>query len=130
VILVDTHVVVWLAFHQDRLSKKAREVIDDARKTKDGLAISGITLLELATLASKGRLHLNITLESFLQEVESRFVVLPINSAACARIVELPAAYPKDPADRMIGATALVEGLVLLTADREIRRSKVVRTAW
>jgi PIN domain nuclease of toxin-antitoxin system len=130
VILVDTHVAVWLAFHQDRLSKKAREVIDDARKSKDGLAISAITLLELATLANKGRLHLNITLESFLQEVESRFVVLPINSAACARIVELSAAYPKDPADRMIGATALVEGLILVTADREIRRSKVVRTIW
>jgi PIN domain nuclease of toxin-antitoxin system len=130
VILIDTHVVVWLAFHQDRLSKKAREIIDDARKSKDGLAISAITLLELATLASKGRLHLNITLESFLLEVESRFVVLPINSAACARIVELPAAYPKDPVDRMIGATALVEGLILLTADREIRRSRVVRTIW
>ncbi len=129
-ILVDTHVVVWLAFHQDRLSKKAREAIDDARKSEDGLAICDITLLELATLASKGRLHLNITLESFLQEVESRFAVLPISARACARIIGLPAAYPKDPADRIIGATALVEGLALLTADREIRRSKAVRTIW
>lgn len=129
-ILVDTHVVVWLAFHQDRLSKRAREAIDDARESGDGLAISDITLLELATLASKGRLHLNITLESFLREVESRFHILPISSGACARIVELPAAYPKDPADRIIGATALVEGLTLLTADREIRRSKVVPTIW
>jgi PIN domain nuclease of toxin-antitoxin system len=130
VILVDTHVVAWLAFHQDQLSKKAREVIDEARKSKGGLAISGITLLELATLARKGRLHLNMTLESFLQEVESRFVVLPISSRACARIVELSANYPKDPADRIIGATALVEGLTLLTADREIRRSKAVPTIW
>ncbi len=129
-ILVDTHVVVWLAFHQDRLSKKAREVIEDVRKNKGGLAISDITLLELATLASKGRLHLNITLESFLREVESRFVVLPIGSAACARILELPATYPKDPVDRIIGATALVGGLTLLTADREIRRSKVVNAIW
>jgi hypothetical protein len=38
--------------------------------------------------------------------------------------------YPKDPADRIIGATALVEGLFLLTADRGIRRSKAVRTIW
>lgn len=129
-ILVDTHVVVWLAFHQDQLSKQAREAIDDARKSEDGLAISGITLLELATMANKGRLHLHMTLESFLQEVESRFVVLPISSRACARTIELPAAYPKDPADRIIGATALVEGLSLLTADREIRRSKAVQTIW
>jgi PIN domain nuclease of toxin-antitoxin system len=130
VILVDTHVVVWLAFHQDKLSKKAREAMDDARKSKDGMAISDISLLELATLATKGRLHLNITFESFLQEVESRFVVLPISSRACARVTELPAAYPRDPADRIIAATALVEGLTLLTADREIRRSKVVPTIW
>ena len=42
----------------------------------------------------------------------------------------LPAVYPKDPADRIIGATALVEGLPLLTADRAIRGSKTVETIW
>ncbi|HWY48740.1 MAG TPA: PIN domain-containing protein, partial [Bryobacteraceae bacterium] len=65
-ILVDTHVVVWPAFDQGQLSKKARAAIDDARKSGDGLAISDITLLELATLAGKGRIHLDISLESFL----------------------------------------------------------------
>jgi PIN domain nuclease of toxin-antitoxin system len=130
VILVDTHVVVWLAFDQGQLSKKARAAIDDARKNGDGLAISDITLLELATLVSKSRIHLDISLESFLQEVESRFVVLPISGRACVRAVALPATYPKDPADRIIGATALVEGLPLLTADREILRSKAIRTIW
>lgn len=129
-ILVDTHVVVWLAFDQDQISRKARIAIDDARKNADGLAISDITLLELATLASKGRIRLNISLESFLQEVESRFVVLPITGRACARAIGFPATYPKDPVDRIIGATALVEGLSLLTADREIRRSRAVQTTW
>jgi PIN domain nuclease of toxin-antitoxin system len=130
VILVDTHVVVWLAFDQDQISRKARSAIDNARRTGDGLAISDITLLELATLASKGRIQLDISLESFLQEVEARFVVLPISGRACVRAIGLPAAYPKDPADRIIGATALVEGLPLLTADREIHRSKALRTIW
>jgi PIN domain nuclease of toxin-antitoxin system len=130
VILVDTHVVVWLAFDQNRISRKARTAIDGARKNAGGLAISDITLLELAILARKGRIRLDISLESFLQEVESRFVVLPISGRACARAMGLPAAYPQDPADRIIGATALVEGLSLLTADREIRRSKTVQTVW
>ena len=129
-ILVDTHVVVWLAFDQNRLSKKARAAIDDARTKEDGLAISDITLLELATLASRGRVRIDIGLESFLQEVETRFVVLPISSRACARAVGLPPTYPKDPVDRIIAATALVEGLSLISADREIQRSKAVHTIW
>jgi len=130
VILVDTHVVVWLAFDQTEISTKARTAIDDERKNGDGLAISDITLFELANLESKGRIRLDISLESFLQEVESRFVVLPISARACASAMTLPVTFPKDPADRIIGATALVEGLFLLTADRGIRRSKAVRTIW
>jgi PIN domain nuclease of toxin-antitoxin system len=130
VILVDTHVVVWLALDQARITRKAKTAIDDARQNANGLAISDITLYELSTLASKGRIQLGISLESFLQEVEARFVVLPISSRACAQAVALPVAYPKDPADRIIGATALVNGLSLVTADREIRRSKAVQTIW
>jgi PIN domain nuclease of toxin-antitoxin system len=129
-ILVDTHVVVWLAFEQNRVSARARAAIDDARGLRDGLAISDMTLWEVATLASKGRLRLSISLESFLQEIEARFVVFPITGRACARAVSFPPIYPKDPADRIIGATALIEGLSLVTADREIRRSKLVSTIW
>jgi len=130
VILVDTHVVVWLAFVPSQLSAKGRAAIEDARLKGGGLAISDITLLELATLSSKGRIRLGMSLESFLTEVEARFTVLPISGRACVRSLGLPASYPKDPADRIIGATALVEGLSLLTADREIRRSRAFRTIW
>jgi PIN domain nuclease of toxin-antitoxin system len=130
VILVDTHVVLWLAFNQALLSRKARAAINHARQSAGGLAICDITFLELATLASKGRIRLDITLESFLNDVETRFVVLPITARACARALSLPTAFPKDPADRIIASTALVEGLSLLTADRHIRRSKVLDTIW
>ncbi len=129
-ILLDTHVVLWLKSDSARLSAKAKVTIEEARKHAEGLAISGITLLELAMLAKKGRIQLSISLESMLQEIEAQFVVLPISSRACARTLQLPAAYPKDPADRIIAATALVEGLPLLTADREIRKSKAVKTIW
>jgi PIN domain nuclease of toxin-antitoxin system len=130
VILIDTHVVVWLAFEPAQLSKNARAAIDDARENGDGLAISDITLLELTTLSSKKRIRLEISLESFLREVEARFIVLPITSRTCVRALGLPQAYPKDPADRIIGAMALVEGMSLLTADREIRRSRALHTIW
>ena len=129
-ILVDTHVVVWLALEPERISKNAQAAIDDARQNEDGLAVCGITLLEIATAYGKGRISLAMSLESFLRDVEERFVVLPISARACARTLTLPAAYPKDPADRVIGATALVEGLALVTADSGIRRAKAVRTVW
>jgi PIN domain nuclease of toxin-antitoxin system len=89
-----------------------------------------MTLVEIATLFGRRQFHLTLSLESFLDELERRFVVLPINARICARMLSLPAGYPKDPADRVIGATALVEGIGLVTADREIRRAKVVRTIW
>lgn len=129
-ILLDTHVVVWLAFDQSQLSRNAKAAINDARQNGDGLAISDITLLELTTLSCKARIRLDISLESFLREIEARFIVLPISGRACVCALALPATYPKDPADRIIGATAIVEGLSLLTADREIRRSRDLRTIW
>ena len=129
-ILVDTHIVLWLAFDQAQLSKNAKAAIDKARQDGDGLAISDITLLELATLASKRRIRLQISLESFLGEVEARFSVLPISGRACVRGLGLPASYPNDPADRIIGGTALVEGLPLVTADRAIRQARAFRTIW
>jgi PIN domain nuclease of toxin-antitoxin system len=129
-ILLDTHVVLWLTSDPAKLSSKARAAIEASRRNGDGMAVCDITLLELTTLASKGRILLGLSLESILQEIEARFVVLPISSRACARAMEFPAAYPQDSGDRIIGATALVEGLPLITADRAIHRSKVVHTIW
>lgn len=130
VILADTHVVVWLAFAEERISRKARAAIDRVREDAEGLAISDMSLLELARFGSRRETELDISLESFLREVESKFVVLPMNSRVCAKAVALPATFPKDLADRVIAATALTEGLALITADEHIRSSKVVRTIW
>lgn len=129
-ILLDTHIVLWLAFDAARLSKKAKTTIEEARQSGEGVAISDITLLELATLARKKRILLGLSLGSFLSEVERRFVVLPMNGHICVRAFALPSTYPKDPADRVIAATALVQGLSLVTADREILRSHAVPTIW
>jgi PIN domain nuclease of toxin-antitoxin system len=129
-ILLDTHVVIWLADDETRISKKAEAAIVQARQAGDGLAISAATLLELAMLYSKGRIRLKISLESFMVNVESRFIVLPITGRICVQAFDLPTNYPKDPADRIIGATALVEGLRVITADRAIRNSRALPTIW
>jgi PIN domain nuclease of toxin-antitoxin system len=129
-ILLDTHVVLWLLGDPDRLSKNAKSAIDHARQHDDGLAICGITLLEIATAYGKGRVSLAMSLESFLQDIEGQFAVLPIGARACARTLTLPASFPKDPVGRVIAATALVEGMPLVTADAAIRRARAVKTVW
>jgi PIN domain nuclease of toxin-antitoxin system len=113
-----------------KISRHARTALDQARRDGTGMAISDMTLLELARLSSLGQVRFDTRLETFLSEVERRFVVLPMNSRICVQAFDLPEGYPKDPADRIIGATALVEGLVLVTADRQIRNSRAVRTIW
>jgi PIN domain nuclease of toxin-antitoxin system len=130
VILLDTHVAIWLVSDFEQLSRPAKHGIERARENGEGLAISSISLLEIASLEARGRIELGMSLESFLQSLESSFRVMPITSRSCARIAELPSTYPKDPADRIIGATALAEGLTLITADRKILASKAVQTLW
>ena len=129
-ILLDTHVVIWLAFEENRITRKARAAIAEARQAERALAISDFTLYELSLLFRKKRFLLDMSPESFLNEVESHFVVLPITGRICVTALSLPAGYPKDPADRIIGATAVVEGLELVTADAQIRSSQAVATVW
>lgn len=128
-ILLDTHVVVWLAFEPDRLSKRAKEAIRAARR-EDGLAIAGITLFELAWLVENERIETALTVESFVRMCASRMTVLPITPEIAARAVSFPDAYPKEPQDRLIGATALVEEIELVTHDRSIRKSGLVPFIW
>lgn len=129
-ILVDTHVVLWLSMAPDKISTRAAAAIRRAREGAEGVAVSSITLLEFTLLAGRNRIRLNSGLESYLQDIESRFTALPITSRICAAVLSLPATFPKDPADRVITATALSEGLLLVTADEQIRDSKVVATIW
>jgi PIN domain nuclease of toxin-antitoxin system len=128
-ILLDTHIVIWLAFEPDKLSKRAKEAILAAR-AEGGLAIAGITLLELAWLAEKGRVETTLSVESFVRLCASKMTVLPITPEIAARAVSFPDSYPGDAQDRLIGATALVEGIEVVTRDKLIKKSGVVPVIW
>ena len=56
--------------------------------------------------------------------------ILPITPEIAALATQFPDDYPRDPADRLIGATARAEGMTLVTRDERIRRSSLVRTVW
>lgn len=129
-LLLDTHVVVWLLGIPEKLSKNAAAAITLARSQGQSLSIAAITLFELASLAARQRIQLQFSVESFLEEVEKRFRVIPLDRHIAVHCGKLPPVYPSDPMDRIIGATAIVEGLTLITADERFRKSGSVKTLW
>ena len=129
-ILLDTHVVIWLAQDYRRISSKAQAAIEQARRKERGVAVSDITLFEIALLASRGRVSFKPNVETTLSEVERQFIVLPISANIALQAYELPAGFPNDPVDRIIGATALIEDIPLVTADSQIRKSRAVPVLW
>jgi PIN domain nuclease of toxin-antitoxin system len=129
VILLDTHTLVWLVAEPKRLSAPARRAIAGSR---DGLAIADITLWELAVLFQRGRLRAFGTVDASVRLVaeSAGASVKPITPEIAALAAQFPDDYPRDPADRLIGATARAEGLALVTRDEGIRASKLVKTIW
>ena len=128
-ILLDTHVLIWLANEPSKLSRRASETIQAASQT-GGLAISAITLWELAWLATHGRLDITGTADAFVEEITSRTAIRPITPRVAVLANQLPSTYSSDPCDRLIGATALAEGIALVTKDKTIRDCKQIKSVW
>lgn len=130
-ILVDTHVLIWIVAAPDRLSRRAASAVRRARNT-DGLAVAAITLWELAFLLTRGLLRWYGTVEDGVRAITAGagVVIRPITEEIAALAAQFPDDYPHDPADRLIGATARAEGLALVTRDERIRKSPLLHTIW
>ena len=128
-ILLDTHALIWLANGPEKLSKKASEAIQKASR-ETGIGICAITLWEVAWLATHGRLEITGTVEDFVERISSRTSVRPITAKVAALANQFSDEYSADPCDRLIGATALAEGLALVTKDANIRKCGQIRTIW
>jgi len=96
------------------------------------VAIASITLWELASLFWRGRLQGRGTVEASIQLIldATGAVVRPITPEIVSLSMQFPESYPKDPADRLIGATARAEGMLLITHDERIRSSPLLKTIW
>jgi PIN domain nuclease of toxin-antitoxin system len=128
-ILLDTHVLFWAGGQSQMLSKDAGSAIRRARRS-DGIAISAISIWELASLFSRGKIQGSGTIEASIQQLVEGISVLPITPEIAALATQFPDEYPRDPVDRLIGATARAEGLTLVTKDERIHRSPLIRTLW
>jgi PIN domain nuclease of toxin-antitoxin system len=129
VILLDTHVLFWAVDDSKRLSRAAASEIRRARR-HGGIAISAISLWELSWLLSTGRIQSYGTVETSIQMMVEGVTVRPITPEIAALAMQFSDDYPRDPADRLIGATARAEGLTLVTRDERIRRSPLLKTVW
>ena len=127
-ILLDTHILIWILIAPEKLSPKARKAILTARKAGQ-LALSAISLWEIAWLAENKRIDIDVSVESFVKKCASYVEVLPISAEIAVRSVQFPNFYPKDPQDRTIGATAIIEGIRLLTHNTQIAGSGLVPLA-
>jgi PIN domain nuclease of toxin-antitoxin system len=129
VILLDTHVLFWALDDSKRLSRAAASEIRRARR-HGGIAISAISLWELSWLLATGRIQSYGTVEASIQMMVEGVTVRPITPEIAALAMQFSDDYPRDPADRLIGATARAEGLTLVTRDERIRRSPLLKTVW
>jgi PIN domain nuclease of toxin-antitoxin system len=128
-LLLDTHVLVWAADGSDRLSRTSTSEIRRARRD-GGLAISAISLWELAFLLTRGRIQMYGTIESSLRLLVEGVTVIPITPEIALLAAQFPDDYPGDAGDRLIGATARAEGIPLITRDENIRKSPLLKTIW
>jgi PIN domain nuclease of toxin-antitoxin system len=131
VILLDTHVLAWLASRPEKLSRPAASAIRRAR-TADGIAIADITILEITMMFVRGVLRAQGSIERAVEETVAKtgVQVRSITPGIAALAVQFPHDYSHDPADRLIGATARAEGIALVTRDERIRSSPLLKTIW
>jgi PIN domain nuclease of toxin-antitoxin system len=106
---------------------RERQAIDQSAQARQ-LRLAAISLWEAQMLQAQGRLQLDQPFEHWLRRAAAAEVitVLPLDSEVVIRVNSLPADFHGDPADRLIVATALAQGLPLATFDGNIRRSQVV----
>ncbi len=121
VILVDTHVLIWIVEDDLRIGLDLRKTLNRAAQARE-LFLSPISIWEVALKHSRGRLHLSRPLRLWIKQAIQRanLQLAPITTDIACECAELPAPFHGDPADRLIAATARVEGFELVTADERL----------
>lgn len=118
-IILDTHVLVWLDEGNTRLGRKTRELIDNSLNNEE-LAVSAISFWEVAMLVRKQRLSLLTTVSKWAQDLlRQGLIEKPVDSGIGIMAGELRG-FHGDPADRLIMATAIANSATLFTADKKI----------
>ena len=127
-ILLDTHVIIWLASDPGQLSKAALHTIEN---NPEALHVSVISVWEIALLVKRGRLELPLPPNEFFGRAirHHRLVELPLERRVAERAVALPDIH-NDPFDRIMVAECQERGGTLISRDTTLPRYPHLRVVW
>jgi PIN domain nuclease of toxin-antitoxin system len=131
-IVLDTHVLVWwVDDERKKLSRKAAQALQQHGKRNE-LLVSSISFFEIATLERRGRLRFSMPVTAWLANVRRlpEYRLEPLTDDIAERAGQFGDAFPGDPADRLIAATALVRNAPLVTHDDRLREIQSLQTIW
>jgi len=115
-LLLDTHIWLWSLIEPERLGRRTRSELRDA---KNELWLSPISIWEAITLHDKGRVYLAADVTEWITRNAAPFREAPLTHEVAAATRKVPLDH-RDPADRFLAATALVLDLTLVTADTKL----------
>ena len=131
-ILLDTHALIWWVSEPSRIPAKARRLIDTAVDGGTPVGVSAITIWEVAMLVARDRLTFTMSAELWISQVEALpfLTFIPVDNRIAMRSVHLADFPNRDPADRIIAATAIGVDATLVTADSRLRAYASLKTVW
>lgn len=130
-LVLDTHAAIWLLHGDKRLSGLALALINKAAQQRSQVALSSISLVEIAYLEEKERVPAK-TLQGILKLLETSDTLLaeiPVSRQIIASLIRISRTEIPDMPDRVIAATALAAGVPLVSRDRKIQASHI-QTVW
>lgn len=130
-ILLDTHVWLWLLHDPSQLSSQAQAVIN-IEEPKNGLLVLAISVWEIAVKSSIGKLNLPLPIDKWyeLAQTHSGIVIEPLSSLDAIASTQLPGDFHSYPADRILVAIARRYEIALVTCDAKILNYSHVQTVW
>lgn len=131
-IVLDTHALIWWTDSPQKLSEKARRIIEEEKLKEGNILVSSISTLEIYRLVKNRKLQLMNHVDSWLEKVESLPAVrfIPMDNRIAAYSINLTDFDHKDPADRIIIATALQYGAAVVSSDKKILEYPHVQSIW
>jgi PIN domain nuclease of toxin-antitoxin system len=122
--LLDTHYWLWYQMaNAERIAPEARDQLIQMQLERE-LYLSATSVWEVARLVADGHIELPDTVDQFLEQalLDGGLILVPLTPKVLIESTRLPGNLHRDPADRMLVATARENGLTLVTRDKELLR--------